>query len=85
MKDVEWTTADDIGRFLMHMRTYAGLTQTEVEERSGVGQTLISRYEHNKTMQTLKSFCKLMGFYGYKVVVEPDDKVEREPNARVVV
>lgn len=84
MKDVEWTTADEIGRFLMYMRKYAGLTQKEVAERSGVGQTLISDYEHNKTMPTLKSFCKLMGFYGYKVMVEPDDKgVEMEVVSKV--
>ena len=74
MKDVEWTTAENIGRFLMYMRADAGLTQSEAARGSGVGQTLISDYEHNKTMPTLKSFCKLMGFYGYKVVVEPDDK-----------
>ena len=74
MKDVEWTTAENIGRFLMYMRADAGLTQSEAAKGSGVGQTLISDYEHNKTMPTLKSFCKLMGFYGYKVVVEPDDK-----------
>ena len=76
--ETEWVTVEDIPRILKYMREVTGLSQQKVSDGSGVGQTLVSDYEKGKTIPSLISFCKLMKFYGYRVIIEDAQKEECE-------
>ena len=59
-------TATSIGKVLREMRQDAGVTQQELEKRTGITQTEISRYElgkRNITLRTLLRLTEALGFH----------------------
>lgn len=79
--DTEWVRYDDTARIIKYMREARGLNQKQVSLGSGVGQSLISDYEAGKTIPSLKSFCMLMKFFGYRIVIEKVHSHESEVEA----
>ncbi|MEZ0164183.1 helix-turn-helix domain-containing protein [Kineococcus sp. LSe6-4] len=53
MPTVTFTTGAQVGRWLHGLRRQAGLTQTQLSERTGVSQRCISELERGKTDLTL--------------------------------
>lgn len=57
---------------LIEARKKAGLTQKEVEERSGLAQQAISRIEtDNKISPSIKSLIKYVDAIGYELTLSP--------------
>lgn len=53
-----------IGDNLRYIRTMLGLTQRDLEERSGIKEAAISRYEKNKSepsINNIRRLCKALG------------------------
>lgn len=56
---VPFTTGAQIGRWLRGLRVQAGLTQTQLSERSGVSQRYISELERGKADLTVSRLLRL--------------------------
>jgi DNA-binding XRE family transcriptional regulator len=67
-----------LGLALCEAREQLGLTQQEVEARTGVPQETLSRIERGR-MPSLVTLQKIARALGVQVVVRPDDAVTVEP------
>ena len=70
-----------LGEKIQRLRTARGLTQTELAERAGVSQAIISRLEskvrHNVNADVLKGLAKALGCTtDYLVGMHEDDESE---------
>ena len=52
------------GPALRRLREKAGLTQTEVEARTGIAQSRLSRYENGRKLPDLNTLDRLLDCYG---------------------
>ena len=70
----EWDAVDLKVRIVGEMleaRQKAGMTQTELENLTGIKQTFIARFENNKTDPQLTTVLKLLRPLGLTVDVVP--------------
>ncbi len=58
-----------MARELIAARTHAGLTQAEVAERMGTGQSTVARLESGKGTPSLRSVQRYAQAVGYRAVV----------------
>ena len=68
-----------VGRNFARIRQHKGLTQEQVEERSGFSQQYLSGLERgrrNPTVVTLLEFARALGV-SHVELVKPDDASER--------
>ncbi len=65
---------------LREARERAGLTQTELAERSGVAQSTISAYESGKRDPGWRLLSKLVQAAGYEVVLQSRRPTPEETN-----
>lgn len=68
----------EVGRLLTLLRKNTGLTQRQVADGSGVLKSQVSAYEKGKSLPSLPAFCKLMKFFGYRIVLEKEKGNERK-------
>ncbi|GAB3454355.1 helix-turn-helix transcriptional regulator [Kineococcus endophyticus] len=59
MPTVTFTTGAQVGRWLHGLRRQAGLTQTQLSQRTGVSQRYISELERGKSDLTLSRLLLL--------------------------
>lgn len=64
MPTVTFTTGAQVGRWLHGLRRQAGLTQTQLSERTGVSQRYISELERGKSDLTLSRLLLLVEALG---------------------
>ena len=60
---------------LVKIRKEANLSQTELAEKSGNKQQVISRIENNENSPTLKTLCGILDVLGYEVKFEPKQRI----------
>ena len=56
---------------LVKIRKDANLSQTELAQRSGNKQQVISRIENKENSPTLKTLCSILDVLGYEIKFEP--------------
>ncbi len=56
---------------LVKIRKEANLSQTELAERSGNKQQVISRIENKENSPTLKTLCSILDVLGYEIKIQP--------------
>lgn len=56
---------------LVKIRKANGMSQSELAERSGNKQQVISRIENKENSPTLKTLCGLLDVLGYEIRFEP--------------
>ena len=56
---------------LVKIRKEANLSQTELAEKSGNKQQVISRIENKENSPTLKTLCGILDVLGYEIKFEP--------------
>ncbi|NQU36134.1 MAG: helix-turn-helix transcriptional regulator [Actinobacteria bacterium] len=61
----------DSSAFLTDMREAAGLTQTQLAQRSGIARTVINAYEHGTREPSLKAARRLAIACGQKIEAQP--------------
>jgi transcriptional regulator with XRE-family HTH domain len=49
-----------LGPALRYLREQRGLTQVELAERAGIGRSLLSLYEHNKSTPSFQNLRKIL-------------------------
>ncbi len=59
----------DIGRALKEQREWAGLSQNELAQKTGLKQQNISRWESNKHIPNVRDCMVLAAFYGISLDV----------------
>ena len=60
---------------LVKIRKEANLSQTELAEKSGNKQQVISRIENKENSPTLKTLCSILDVLGYEIKFEPKQRV----------
>ena len=60
---------------LVKIRKDANLSQTELAEKSGNKQQVISRIENKENSPTLKTLCSILDVLGYEIKFEPKQRV----------
>jgi len=60
---------------LVKIRKESNLSQTELAEKSGNKQQVISRIENRENSPTLKTLCSILDVLGYEIRFEPKQKV----------
>ena len=55
----------------MKIRKEANLSQTELAEKSGNKQQVISRIENKENSPTLKTLCSILDVLGYEIKIQP--------------
>lgn len=56
---------------LVKIRKESNLSQTELAERSGNKQQVISRIENRENSPTLKTLCSILDVLGYEIKIQP--------------
>ena len=56
---------------LVKIRKESNLSQTELAERSGNKQQVISRIENKENSPTLKTLCSILDVLGYEIKIQP--------------
>lgn len=56
---------------LVKIRKEANLSQTELAEKSGNKQQVISRIENKENSPTLKTLCSILDVLGYEIKIQP--------------
>ena len=79
-----------IGERIQRLRTQRGLSQADLAERSGVGQSLLSRIERgsrpNPTADILRRLAKTLGCTtDYLVGMHEDEKSQQVPTAAALI
>lgn len=60
---------------LVKIRKEANLSQSDLAERSGNKQQVISRIENRENSPTLKTLCSILDVLGYEIRFEPKQSV----------
>jgi len=60
---------------LVKIRKESNLSQTELAEKSGNKQQVISRIENKENSPTLKTLCSILDVLGYEIKFEPKQGV----------
>ena len=60
---------------LVKIRKEANLSQTELAEKSGNKQQVISRIANKENSPTLKTLCSILDVLGYEIKFEPKQRV----------
>ena len=60
---------------LVKIRKEANLSQTELAEKSGNKQQVISRIENKENSPTLKTLCSILDVLGYEIRFEPKQRI----------
>jgi len=60
---------------LIRIRKMQGLSQTELAEKSGNKQQVISRVENKENSPTLKTVCSLLSALDYEIQLVPKQRV----------
>ena len=60
---------------LVKIRKESNLSQTELAEKSGNKQQVISRIENKENSPTLKTLCSILDVLGYEIRFEPKQRV----------
>lgn len=60
---------------LVKIRKEANLSQTELANRSGNKQQVISRIENKENSPTLKTLCSILDVLGYEIKFEPKQSI----------
>lgn len=60
---------------LVRIRKEASLSQTELAQKSGNRQQVISRIENKENSPTLKTLCSILDVLGYEIKFEPKQRV----------
>ena len=64
-------TAADVGETLRLLRQLAGMSQSDVDARSGVCFTRISRMERGLTVPDTRTLLRLLAALGYRLAIVP--------------
>ena len=56
---------------LVKIRKESNLSQTELAEKSGNKQQVISRIENKENSPTLKTLCSILDVLGYEIKIQP--------------
>lgn len=59
---------------LVKIRKASNLSQTELAQRSGNEQQVISRIENKENSPTLKTLCSILDVLGYEIKFEPKQR-----------
>lgn len=59
----EYETPKNIGEYLFQLRKKSGFTTKEVQEKTGVSQVTINKYENSKQEPNVRYLLKLLEFY----------------------
>ncbi len=60
---------------LVKIRREANLSQSELAEKSGNKQQVISRIENKENSPTLKTLCGILDVLGYEIKFEPKQSI----------
>lgn len=60
---------------LVRIRKESNLSQSELAEKSGNKQQVISRIENKENSPTLKTLCGILDVLGYEIKFEPKQRV----------
>lgn len=71
----------DAAREISAARRAAGLTQSELAERSGTSQATISAYEHGTKMPSSATLARVLGATGRRLTTAPASAPVRVPRA----
>lgn len=72
--DAEIETHRALGRRFEEARTEAGLTQSQLADRSGIGQAEISKIERGLGNPTAGTMLKLAAALGTSITLEPSSR-----------
>ena len=61
----------DVIHQFVQIRKCKKITQTQLAEKAGCSQQVISRFENRECQSTFATVCKLVNSLGYKIVLEP--------------
>jgi transcriptional regulator with XRE-family HTH domain len=79
---VRYNLGMDTAHVIRDARRGAGLTQTELAERSGTSQATISAYEHGAKTPTPATLARVLGAAGRRLTTVAATRAVRIPTAR---
>ena len=72
----------DSGHAIREARLEAGLSQTELAERSGTSQATLSAYEHGRKLPSAETLSRVLAAAGVRLATEAAERPVRSPGRR---